>query len=80
MTLPRRVHNAWVNLCLDAQAIWTWHRYQMDSNPRYARAFVQGVVSALWQDSIEKFVVVLLNVATELFKILRQDGVNLGSI
>lgn len=80
MTLPRRVHNAWAHLCLDAQVIWRWHRDQMDSNPYYARVFIQGVVKALWQDSIEKFLITLVNVATELFKILRRDGFNPGPV
>ncbi|MRJ75455.1 hypothetical protein GEV29_02805 [Aeromicrobium sp. SMF47] len=79
MTMPRRVHAAWVRLCIDAQTIWKWHRHQMDTNPSYAHAFVCGVVKALWQDSIEKFLLVLTSAIGDLFKILRRDGINTGT-
>jgi hypothetical protein len=79
MTLPQRVHAAWARLCIDARGIWEWHRHQMDTNPHYARAFIEGVVRALWQDSIEKFLLVLFSVLAELLRILRRDGFNIGT-
>ena len=74
MKLPTRVHRAWVRFCIEARRLWAWHHAQMNANAPYARALVQGVVRALWQESVERVLVVLAKATVELFVILRRDG------
>lgn len=74
MSLFRRVTRAWIRLCLEARRLWDWHHAQMQTNGRYARAFVQGVVRALWQRTVERFVFALVEALVEVYLILRQDG------
>lgn len=75
MSLPLRVHRAWVRLCIDARRLWAWHARQMRTNGRYARAVIQGAVRVLWQETIDRLLIVLGQVLIEIYTILRQDGI-----
>lgn len=74
-----RVYRAWLRMCLDARRIWQWHHAHMNTNAPYARALVRGLVRAVWQESIERMLIVLAKAAVELYIILRRDGFNPGS-
>lgn len=76
MSLPLRIHRAWVRLCIDARRLWAWHTAQMRTNGRYARAIIDGAVRLLWQETIDRFLIVLGQVLIEIFTILRQDGIS----
>ena len=75
MTFPK-IRRACARLRKAAKKLWSWYHNQMDHNDRYGRTLLQGVVRALWQETLERFGGVLLAVFIELLKILREDGLN----
>jgi hypothetical protein len=73
-----RVYRGWLRFCLELRRAWRWHHALMTDNDSYARVLVQGVVRALWQESVERMLGVLIRAAGELLIILRRDGLNPG--
>ena len=71
-----RIYRAWIRFCHDLRRIWNWHHAQMNNNAPYARALVQGVVRALWQETIERMLGVLAKAAVDLYVIVRREGIN----
>jgi hypothetical protein len=53
--------------------LWEWHHHTMSTNPPYARILIQGVVKALWQETLNRCFIVLARTVAELGRHLK-DG------
>ncbi len=74
MSFLRAVSRICGQICDGVRRVWSWHSTQMQHNGRYARAFIQGVVRALWQGTVERFLFALGEALVEVYLIVRQDG------
>lgn len=62
LTLARTVSRRYLN----GRDFWAWHHHHMTTNDPYARILIQGIVTALWQETFDTFLRVLARTVAQL--------------
>lgn len=74
MSFARMLKRHWQRLKTTAERVWAWHHAQMQASGRYARTVIQGVIRAIWQPTLGRYLTVMAMVIAEVLRVLGEDG------